>query len=43
VFEWLARHVEEPELRSVFNLGIGFCAVVSPEDARGELTIGEIR
>jgi phosphoribosylformylglycinamidine cyclo-ligase len=43
VFEWLARHVDEPELRSVFNLGIGFCAVVSPEDARGELSIGEIR
>jgi phosphoribosylformylglycinamidine cyclo-ligase len=43
VFEWLAGHVEEPELRSVFNLGIGFCAVVSPEDARGELTVGEIR
>jgi len=43
VFEWLARHVEEPELRSVFNLGIGFCAVITPEDARGELAIGEIR
>jgi phosphoribosylformylglycinamidine cyclo-ligase len=43
VFGWLARHVEEPELRNVFNLGIGFCAVVPPEDARGELTIGEIR
>ena len=25
---WLARHVEEDELRRVFNLGIGFCAVV---------------
>ena len=43
VFEWLGRHVEEPELRSVFNLGIGFCAVVSPADAASELTIGEIR
>jgi phosphoribosylformylglycinamidine cyclo-ligase len=33
VFAWLARHVEEDELRRVFNLGIGFCAVVSdPED-----------
>jgi phosphoribosylformylglycinamidine cyclo-ligase len=42
VFEWLGRHVEEPELRSVFNLGIGFCAVVSLADAAGELTIGEI-
>src|SRR5205085_12089123 len=28
VFEWLARHVEEDELRRVFNLGIGWCAVV---------------
>jgi phosphoribosylformylglycinamidine cyclo-ligase len=29
VFRWLARHVEEDELRRVFNLGIGFCAVVA--------------
>ncbi len=29
VFDWLARHVEESELRRVFNLGIGFVAVVS--------------
>jgi phosphoribosylformylglycinamidine cyclo-ligase len=28
VFAWLARHVEEDELRRVFNLGIGYCAVV---------------
>ena len=28
VFDWLARHVEEEELRRVFNIGIGFCAVV---------------
>ncbi len=35
VFRWLARHVEEDELRSVFNLGIGFCAVVAePGDDR---------
>jgi phosphoribosylformylglycinamidine cyclo-ligase len=35
VFDWLARHVEESELRSVFNLGIGFCAVVAePWDDR---------
>jgi phosphoribosylformylglycinamidine cyclo-ligase len=35
VFRWLARHVEEAELRSVFNLGIGFCAVVAePGDDR---------
>jgi phosphoribosylformylglycinamidine cyclo-ligase len=28
VFEWLAGHTEEDELRRVFNLGIGYCAVV---------------
>ena len=28
VFEWLGRHVDEDELRRVFNLGIGYCAVV---------------
>jgi phosphoribosylformylglycinamidine cyclo-ligase len=33
VFHWLARHVEEEELRRVFNLGIGYCAVVSPPAA----------
>ena len=41
VFAWLARHVEEEELRRVFNLGIGWCAVVreaEPED----LVIGRI-
>ena len=26
---WLARHVDEDELRRVFNLGIGWCAVVA--------------
>ena len=41
VFEWLARHVEEDELRRVFNLGTGFCAVV-PEADPGELVIGRI-
>jgi phosphoribosylformylglycinamidine cyclo-ligase len=41
VFQWLARHVEEDELRRVFNLGIGFCAVVAePGD---DLVIGRIR
>jgi phosphoribosylformylglycinamidine cyclo-ligase len=41
VFEWLAGHVEEDELRRVFNLGIGFCAVVAdPRD--GETVIGRI-
>ena len=41
VFEWLARHVEEDEMRRVFNLGIGFCAVV-PAAEPGELVIGRI-
>jgi phosphoribosylformylglycinamidine cyclo-ligase len=40
VFAWLARHVEEEELRRVFNLGVGYCAVV-PEPA-GEPVIGRI-
>jgi phosphoribosylformylglycinamidine cyclo-ligase len=40
VFVWLARHVAEDELRRVFNLGIGYCAVVAdPGDA---LVIGRI-
>jgi phosphoribosylformylglycinamidine cyclo-ligase len=42
VFEWLARHVDEEELRRVFNLGIGYCAVVA-EPQPGELLIGRIR
>ena len=41
VFGWLARHVGEDELRRVFNLGIGFCAVV-PEAEPGELVIGHV-
>jgi phosphoribosylformylglycinamidine cyclo-ligase len=41
VFEWLARHVEEDELRRVFNLGIGWCAVVAHAEP-GELVIGRI-
>jgi len=41
VFDWLARHVDEDELRRVFNLGIGFCAVV-PAPEPGELAIGRI-
>jgi phosphoribosylformylglycinamidine cyclo-ligase len=40
VFGWLERHVPEKELRRVFNLGIGYCAVV-PEPA-GRLVIGRI-
>jgi phosphoribosylformylglycinamidine cyclo-ligase len=38
VFHWLARHVEEDELRRVFNLGIGYCAVVP--DPGDEAVIG---
>jgi phosphoribosylformylglycinamidine cyclo-ligase len=40
VFDWLGRHVEEDELRRVFNLGIGYCAVVS--EAGDDLVIGRI-
>jgi phosphoribosylformylglycinamidine cyclo-ligase len=41
VFHWLARHVEEDELRRVFNLGIGWCAIVA-EPQTGESVIGRI-
>ena len=41
VFAWLARHVAEEELRRVFNLGIGWCAVVR-EAEPGERVIGRI-
>jgi phosphoribosylformylglycinamidine cyclo-ligase len=41
VFDWLAERVEEDELRRVFNLGIGYCAVVAEPQA-GELVIGQI-
>jgi phosphoribosylformylglycinamidine cyclo-ligase len=40
VFDWLARHVDEDELRRVFNLGIGYCAVL-PEPGE-ERVIGTI-
>ena len=40
VFGWLSRHVAEEELRRVFNLGIGYCAVV-PE-AAGRMVIGRV-
>ncbi len=40
VFQWLARHVDEDEMRRVFNLGIGFCVIVPhPGD---ELVIGRV-
>ena len=43
VFAWLTdRGVEEDELRRVFNVGIGMCAVV-PEAPVGTLVIGELR
>jgi phosphoribosylformylglycinamidine cyclo-ligase len=42
VFDWLAGHVAEEELRRVFNLGIGWCAVVARPEP-GELVIGRIR
>jgi phosphoribosylformylglycinamidine cyclo-ligase len=41
VFDWLARHVDESELRRVFNLGIGYCAVVREADD-GDTVIGRI-
>jgi phosphoribosylformylglycinamidine cyclo-ligase len=42
VFAWLAeRGVDEQELRRVFNLGIGMCAVV-PAAPEGALVIGEL-
>jgi phosphoribosylformylglycinamidine cyclo-ligase len=40
VFEWLARHVDEEELRRVFNLGVGYVAVVA--DPGDDLVIGRI-
>jgi phosphoribosylformylglycinamidine cyclo-ligase len=40
VFEWLARHVDEDELRRVFNLGIGYLAIVP--DPGDELVVGRI-
>jgi phosphoribosylformylglycinamidine cyclo-ligase len=42
VFSWLARHVDEDELRRVFNLGIGWVTVVA-EPAPSEAVIGWIR
>jgi phosphoribosylformylglycinamidine cyclo-ligase len=42
VFAWLAdRGVEDDELRRVFNLGIGMCAVV-PAAPAGAVVIGEL-
>jgi phosphoribosylformylglycinamidine cyclo-ligase len=41
VFHWLGRHVDEDELRRVFNLGVGWCAVVRGAEP-GERVIGRI-
>jgi phosphoribosylformylglycinamidine cyclo-ligase len=42
VFTWLAEQgVDEDELRRVFNLGIGMCAVVG-DPPPGSLVIGEL-
>jgi phosphoribosylformylglycinamidine cyclo-ligase len=40
VFHWLAQHVDDEEARRVFNLGIGYCAVVA--DPAGRQVIGRI-
>jgi phosphoribosylformylglycinamidine cyclo-ligase len=40
VFGWLAGHVAEDELRRVFNLGIGYLAVVA--DPGDDLVIGRV-
>ena len=43
VFAWLARHVGEEELRRVFNLGVGYCAVVPAADVgHDDLVIGTV-
>jgi phosphoribosylformylglycinamidine cyclo-ligase len=43
VFGWLAREgVAEYEARRVFNLGVGYCAVVPPGDAGDAVVIGRI-
>jgi phosphoribosylformylglycinamidine cyclo-ligase len=44
VFEWLAEQgISEDELRRVFNIGIGYCAVVPMADVReGDLVIGRV-
>jgi phosphoribosylformylglycinamidine cyclo-ligase len=44
VFAWLAQHgIPEAELRQVFNLGIGYCAVVPAAAAPpGDVVIGRV-
>ena len=41
VFHWLGRHVDEEEQRRVFNLGIGWCAIVAKAD-HDETVIGTV-
>lgn len=44
VFAWLAEHgVDEEEMRNVFNVGIGMCAVVAGPPPPDALVIGELR
>ena len=44
VYAWLtAQGVDEDELRRVFNLGIGMCAVVPERDAGAGTAIGRLR
>jgi len=44
VFRWLAEQgVSEDELRRVFNLGVGYCAVVPPDDVRAvDVVVGRV-
>jgi phosphoribosylformylglycinamidine cyclo-ligase len=43
VYAWLDEQgVDEEEQRRVFNIGIGMCAVVPPEDAGAETVIGRL-
>jgi phosphoribosylformylglycinamidine cyclo-ligase len=44
VFRWLAEHgVAEDELRRVFNIGIGYCAVIPAADvSSADLVIGRV-
>ena len=43
VYAWLDEHgVDEEEQRRVFNLGIGMCAVVPPQDAGTGTVIGRL-
>lgn len=45
VFQWIAAHdVPLDEMRRVFNLGIGYCAVIPAADvAPGDLVIGRVK